>query len=393
MNNPRNHTAFRRDLLAWYRASARAQPWRAQPSLYKTVVAEFMLQQTQVKTALPYFERWMRRLPGFEALAGAPEALVLKLWEGLGYYSRARNLHKLARAIVALPAPPRTAAAWRELPGVGPYTAAAITSITFGAREACVDGNVVRILARLTADGVEFRDSAAAARHFAPLAGRLAGGSLSPGDHNQAMMELGATVCTRQKPSCANCPVRKYCAAARACAMAHAPGPEALPRLAAKKIEPQEITRLWLVDKKRGAVLLQRAAPAARRLAGIFELPALGGVGAGAGEPTGPDAKCLKVFARQKRSITRHRITETFVELLPGAPGAAGAARRLRRQIEARAVDSGGALQWVALADLPRITLSGPHRRIVDARAGSPCRQNPVEKRKTGGCGENETIP
>ena len=149
---------FRHALLSWYRANARALPWRQTPSLYKTVVSEFMLQQTQVKTVLPYFARWLDALPDFAELAAAPEARVLKLWEGLGYYSRARNLHHLAKAIVARPAMPRTPGEWRELPGVGPYTAAAITSISFGEGAACVDGNVVRILARLTADATEFRD-------------------------------------------------------------------------------------------------------------------------------------------------------------------------------------------------------------------------------------------
>src|SRR5438045_534267 len=135
---------FQTALLRWYRANARALPWRESPSVYKTVVSEFMLQQTQVKTVLPYFARWLAALPDFAALAAAPEEQVMKLWEGLGYYSRARNLYKLAKAIAAQPVPPRDPAEWRELPGVGPYTAAAITSISFGEPAACVDGNVVR---------------------------------------------------------------------------------------------------------------------------------------------------------------------------------------------------------------------------------------------------------
>ena len=146
-----------------------------------------MLQQTQVKTVLPYFARWLDALPDFAALAAAPEARVLKLWEGLGYYSRARNLHRLGKILAAQPALPRTPAEWRELPGVGPYTAAAVTSISFNAPAACVDGNVVRILARLTADATPFRDSAGAAKVFAPLADALLTHQ-SAGDHNQAMM-------------------------------------------------------------------------------------------------------------------------------------------------------------------------------------------------------------
>jgi endonuclease III len=166
---------FQRALLGWYRANARALPWREAPSLYKTVVSEFMLQQTQVKTVLPYFARWLAEFPDFAALATASEARVLKLWEGLGYYARARNLHRLAKVLAARPEAPRTVVEWRELPGVGPYTAAAIVSIAFGDAAACVDGNVVRILARLTADGSKFRDSASAARELSPLADAVSG--------------------------------------------------------------------------------------------------------------------------------------------------------------------------------------------------------------------------
>ncbi len=360
MNALSNPQAFQRDLLAWYRAGARPLPWRTAPSLYKTVVSEFMLQQTQIKTALPYFERWMRELPDFTALASATEARVVKLWEGLGYYTRARNLHKLARAIAALPEPPRTPGAWLELPGVGPYTAAAITSISFGAPVACVDGNVVRILARLTANDTVFRDSASAAKFFAPLANTLVN-TAHPGDHNQAMMELGATVCARQNPSCVICPVRAHCDAARTLA------PESFPRLAAKKIEEQKITRIWLLDAKRDAVLLHRAAASARRLAGIFELPAPEHLGLGEKDIT---AKNAKKAAEQKRSITRYRIAEAFFKLSPDAA--------LRKRIDARVAASNDTLHWVPLSALARATLSGPHRRIVNAhfsgaRHARPC--------------------
>src|SRR3954466_4999677 len=189
-----------------------------------------MLQQTQVKTVLPYFARWQAALPDFAALAAAPEDHVLKLWEGLGYYSRARNLHKLAKVIARHPVPPRTPAEWRELPGVGPYTAAAITSIAFSEPAAVVDGNVVRILARLAAEGRLFRDGTEAVKFFTPLADALVVGS-NPGEHNQAMMELGATICTRPTPQCLICPVAAFCAG-------RASGtPEKFPRLKPKVIE------------------------------------------------------------------------------------------------------------------------------------------------------------
>ncbi|HVU23929.1 MAG TPA: A/G-specific adenine glycosylase [Opitutus sp.] len=329
-----HRSAFQRALLDWYRAHARPLPWRTAPSLYRTVVSEFMLQQTQVKTVLPYFARWLDALPDFAALAAAPESRVLKLWEGLGYYSRARNLHRLARLLAARAEPPRTPDEWRELPGIGPYTAAAITSIAFGAAAACVDGNVVRILARLTADATPFRDSASAAKHFAPLAGSLLPAA-APGDHNQAMMELGATVCFRRNPLCLTCPVRGFCAGART------GEPEAFPKLASKAIEQRSVARVWC--ERRGALLLHRAHAAARRLADLHELP----TAEQAGIPTAtlPRAKLLLT---RRRGITRYQITESIYTAAPP-----------------RAAARDG-LAWIPLDDLDAVTLSGPHRRWIN---------------------------
>jgi A/G-specific adenine glycosylase len=335
---PEARAAFQRALHAWYRVYHRRLPWREAPSLYRTVLSEFMLQQTQVKTALPYFERWSRELPDFTALAAAPEARVLKLWEGLGYYSRARHLHRLAQALVHRPEPPRTPEAWRELPGVGPYTAAAITSLAFGAPAACVDGNVVRLLARLTADGTEFRDGAAAARHFTPLAQALLKRA-DPGTHNQAMMELGALVCRRRHPRCAICPVRRFCVAARR------GDPENCPRLAARKIEQREVVRVWCEHD--GRLLLQRAATGARQLADLHELPTPADLILPAAT-----VQAAPQLARKTRSITRHRITE----LIHAVALTAAQRRRLSRRAR---------LRWVPLANLDDLALSGPHRRWV----------------------------
>ncbi len=325
---------FQSALLDWYRANARRLPWRESPSLYKTVVSEFMLQQTQVKTVRPYFARWLETLPDFRALAAASEEQVLKLWEGLGYYSRARNLHRLAKAMVARGAPPRTPAEWRELPGVGTYTAAAITSIAFDHPAACVDGNVVRILARLTADATEFRDSAAASKAFAPLADALLSREAA-GEHNQAMMELGATVCLRQKPLCPTCPVRGLCAAGRR------GDPEAFPRLAARRIEQRTVTRVWC--ERHGALLLHRAAASAKRLANLHELPTAEQAGLNG------TARRGDLLAIKRRAITRFQITESIHRV---------SARSLRRQ-------PGPELVWVRLGELDTISLSGPHRRWV----------------------------
>jgi len=325
-------SGFQRALRAWYRVHARPLPWRLNPSLYQTVVSEFMLQQTQVKTVLPYLARWLVELPNFAALAAAPESRVLKLWEGLGYYSRARNLHKLAQTIASRPVP-RTPAEWQELPGVGPYTAAAITSISFGAPAACVDGNVVRILARLTADATPYRDSASASKAFAPLATALLPAT-NPGDHNQAMMELGATVCFRQNPLCLTCPVVKFCAAGQR------GDPENYPKLAAKKLEQVAVMRVWI--ERQCALLLHLSAGGARRFANIHELPTAAQAGL-----TEAAATKGKLLAKKRRGITRYQITESIY-----------------RTSSPRGMPPTG-LVWVPLVDLDTVTLSGPHRRWV----------------------------
>ncbi len=338
----RQPAEFRRALLGWYRTHRRRLPWRETPSLYKTVVSEFMLQQTQIKTALPYFSRWMEAFPDFKSLANASPDRVLKQWEGLGYYSRARNLHRLAQMVNALPSPPQTPNGWLELPGVGPYTAAAISSIHFAEPVPCVDGNVVRILARLTADRTPFRDSSSAARAFSALAG-IVMNPRHPGDHNQAMMELGATVCVRHNPRCPECPVSRFCAGRRS------GEPESFPQLAAKTVERRAIARAWC--EKKGRLLLHRAAAGARRLADLHELPSVDLLS------LPPDMlTSAPVLARRKRGITRYAITET-IHLLPSPSGRVAAG-----------------LVWVPLKSLDSLSLSGPHRRwvseILAERAG-----------------------
>jgi len=305
-----------------------------------------MLQQTQVATVLPYFDRWMAAFPDLAALAAASESDVLKLWEGLGYYSRARNLHRLARRVAPPRGLPESADALSKLPGIGPYTAAAIASIAFGEARACVDGNVVRILTRLTRDATAYRDSAAAAKALGPLAQGLVNPS-APGDHNQAMMELGATICLRRRPSCPACPVRRFCGAARS------GDPESFPRLGKRTTERRSAVRAWC--ERRGALLLHRNPPGATRLAGLHELPTA--------EQAGLDPARVSegpVMARRSRAITRFRISESIHSA--GAPGG-----RLGR-----------GLVWVPLDRLGSIVLSGPHRRwiaqILSGRKAAPAR-------------------
>ena len=323
--------SFRRALLAWYRKSARPLPWRTHPSLYRTVVSEFMLQQTQVATVLPYFERWMATFPDFSTLASAPEQQVLKHWEGLGYYSRARNLHKLSQIACRWTRPPKTASEWAELPGIGPYTAAAISSIALGAPEACVDGNVVRVLSRLTAEGGLFADSSQAAKALAPLARELLD-PRRPGDYNQAMMELGARVCTRPEPHCDQCPVRAQCAGLR-CG-----GAGSIPRFAPKRTRHVELSRAWCV--RSGRLLLHLHGLGGRSATSFLELPTF--------EQARISRAPGRLLAVKRRRIGNTEFTESIHEA--EAPG----------RIPAASV-----LEWVPLERLGEVSLSGPHRRWI----------------------------
>jgi A/G-specific adenine glycosylase len=198
-------------LEVWYKTAARDLPWRHTRDPYAIAVSEFMLQQTQVATVLPYYARWMKQFPDWRALADATEEAVIKAWEGLGYYRRARNLQALAKAAIARGGDlPRDGEELRDLPGIGPYTAAAIGSISFGLPLAVLDGNVMRVLTRLLACGEDI----ALPRTRAKL--QLAADAFlhprDPATHNQAMMELGATICVPRKPLCLLCPLKRDCA-------------------------------------------------------------------------------------------------------------------------------------------------------------------------------------
>jgi A/G-specific adenine glycosylase len=200
-----------RDFLrVWYETAARDLPWRRTRDPYAIAVSEFMLQQTQVATVLPYYDRWMKQFPTWAGLAAAKEETVIKAWEGLGYYRRARNLQALALAVVAAGGElPRDGDGLRALPGIGPYTAAAIGSISFDLPLAVLDGNVMRVLTRLLALG----DDIALPKTRAKLQ-LVADEFLDPRDpatHNQAVMELGATICVPRKPLCLLCPLKLDC--------------------------------------------------------------------------------------------------------------------------------------------------------------------------------------
>ena len=254
-------------LIGWYRKVRRDLPWRRTRDPYAIWLSEIMLQQTRVETVVPYFERFLSRYPTVEHLAEAPLEGVLAEWSGLGYYRRARMLHAAARAVVADHAAmfPRTAAVLRSLPGIGRYTAGAIASIAWGERAALVDGNVARVIARLHAITEDPTRGPGHAKVWA-IAESLVPAD-SPGDFNQALMELGATVCTPRTPSCPSCPLQNVCVA-----RAHGLEQE-LPRIAAKA-PPERRALAAMVARTSAGVLLARRA-AGGLFAGLWEPPAI----------------------------------------------------------------------------------------------------------------------
>jgi A/G-specific adenine glycosylase len=266
-----NRTAFRRALLAWYDSSGRELPWRVSTDFYRVWLSEIMLQQTRVEAVIPYYLRFLEKFPSIEALAGAPESDVLTAWSGLGYYSRARNLHRAAKTLGARGLPiayPSTYDEVRALPGAGPYTAAAIASIALELPHAAVDGNVIRVISRLTNDASE-STSVAARREFTAQAAALLD-RRRPGDFNQAMMELGATVCLPGTPACSACPVEKFCAARAAGTERELPV-----KLKQQKTRdvPLELVLVQAAGPGGGRIFLMQRSSLERRLADFWELP------------------------------------------------------------------------------------------------------------------------
>jgi A/G-specific adenine glycosylase len=255
-------------LLAWYDRHRRDLPWRAPAGQhadpYRVWLSEIMLQQTTVPTVAPYFARIVTRWPDVLALAAASLDEVLQQWQGLGYYARARNLHACARAVVARHGGvfPEDAAMLRGLPGIGAYTAAAIAAIAFDRREAAIDGNAERVLSRLFAIAAPIAVAKARLRHL----GRSLVPAARPGDFAQALMDLGATICTPRRPRCVLCPWRTACAAAAAGIA------EALPARADKPARPQRYGVAFWLTRSDGAVLLRRR-PEQGLLGGMIEFP------------------------------------------------------------------------------------------------------------------------
>lgn len=255
--------ALQRVLLAHFDSAARALPWRATRDPYAIWIAEVMSQQTRIDTVVPYYERWLRRFPDVHALASAAVDDVLKQWEGLGYYSRARNLHAAAKLVRErhAGAVPLTYAALRDLPGVGEYTAGAVASIAGGQQCPAIDGNVRRVLARL----FDLPDPPTG--QLRTLAAALVPPD-RPGDFNQAVMELGATICTPRAPRCSRCPVSAHCAAERNGTQLLRPAPR--PKAA---VPTFDIATAVLADND-GRLLLTRTTT--RLLHGLWSFPGAG---------------------------------------------------------------------------------------------------------------------
>jgi len=298
-------------LLDWFESARRPMPWRETRDPYRIWVSEIMLQQTQVKTVIPYYERWVRAFPTVEKLARARENTVLKRWEGLGYYSRARNLHKAAKQIVREHAGrvPDTMEDILSLPGVGRYTAGAVLSIAYGQPVPVLDGNVKRVVSRLFGlkeNGATRQSENRLWEHAEALLP-----ALRPGDFNQSLMELGATVCLPQKPLCLLCPLAKHCEALKLGAPETFPPPKQRPP--SKKIEVSAA-----VIQKDDKVFIQQR-PKDGLMGGLWEFPG------GKREPNEHPEACLvreiqeelgvNVVIRAKLMTIRHAYTRFRVTL------------------------------------------------------------------------------
>ncbi len=348
--------AFFEALLAWYAQNAPRLPWRLSRDPYHIWLAEIMLQQTQVATVVPYYERFLAAFPSVQALAEAPLEQVLKLWEGLGYYSRARNLQRAAQRILAEHGGtlPRSVEALRKLDGIGRYTAGAIASIAFGQPVAALDGNVMRVLSRLY-DYAEPLESAAAQRKLWRLAEQLAQAAPSgaAAAYTQAMMDLGREICTPRRPRCAECPVGAFC-------RAQAAGTQAVRPLKARKAPtPHYAVGAAILHNASGELLMARR-PLGGLLGGLWEFPQ-----GQARDSEKPEA-ALRRALREKLELdvtvgallakVRHAFTHFKITLHAYACRA--------ESLEARPLGYAD-LRWIALADMDQLPIARADRRLI----------------------------
>ncbi|MBV8729238.1 MAG: A/G-specific adenine glycosylase [Acidobacteriia bacterium] len=331
---PRVKPSIADALADWYRRGHRDLPWRHTSDPYCIWVSEVMLQQTRAQAVIPYYERFLARFPTVEALAASAEEEVLALWSGLGYYSRARNLRRAARQIQASGGFPYTYERIRTLPGIGDYTAAAIASIAFGLPHAVVDGNVLRVVARVENDSSDIA-SAPTRERFRKVAQAWleeSVGSAGPGLFNQALMELGATVCLGRNPMCLVCPLASACGA-----RVHGTAGGLPVKL--RTVELVQLERTLLVVRRRSRVLLRRIEADARRMPGFWELPATAAL---------PQARIGAVMGQFRHSITYHRYLFTVAHASVRLPS-----------------NQDGVFRWFAPAEVASIPLSTTARKAL----------------------------
>lgn len=345
-------TPIAQKLLDWYTQHKRDFPWRGHPDPYAVWVSEIMSQQTRLETILPYFNSWMARFPTIASLADADQHEVLNLWEGLGYYSRARNMHKAAQILLKehdgqLPS---QAAALRRLPGIGRYTAGAVSSLAFGRDEPVVDGNVKRVLARLFGVDIPVNTSAGEKAIWGLAAEHLPAGRA--GDYNQALMDLGAAVCLPRGPACSACPLEADCFA-----FAEHKQTE-LPRKRPKSIVPHHIVAAAVLNREDRVLIAQR--PEDGLLGGMWEFPG------GKQEPGEELPACLtreikeelgvKIKVGGKIGVYQHAYTHFKITL--HAFTCTLSNRQQPRPIEARQ------LRWVTLDQLEDFPMGKLDRQI-----------------------------
>lgn len=344
-----------RALAAWFRTAQRDLPWRRDPEPYRVWLSEVMLQQTQVATVLPYYAKFLARFPTVASLAAADETEVFALWAGLGYYSRARNLLRGARAVVSEHGGefPTNAAELRSIPGIGPYTAGAVLSIAFNRPAPIVDGNVARVFARLYALPEPSRATATQAALWS-LAEEWVSAGEAPRDVNQGLMELGATVCVRSSPRCGACPVSAFCEAFRTGRTADFPIPDERRgavdlRWLSAVVENAAGDRVYVVPADRG-----------RWWRGLRDFPReeLAGETAKAAAEKIADrigATLVEPLGAVKHTVTHHRIVvEPF---------------RLRLRRDASSLPGIALGEWLSPNDLDGARLSGLGRKIAERRA------------------------
>jgi A/G-specific adenine glycosylase len=314
-----------RNLLAWYDKARRKLPWRETRDPYAIWISEIMLQQTRVAAVIPYYHRFLDRFPDIATLAAATEPDLLACWSGLGYYSRARNVQKAARQMNGVF--PSDYESIRALAGVGDYTAAAVASLAFGLPHAVLDGNVMRVLTRVMNDSGDI-GSPATRRRLQHAADNLLD-RRNPGTFNQAIMELGATLCLPRQPQCLICPVASFCRARERGTQQELP-------IKLRKVEPVKLERTLLVIQKNGSVLLWQRPADSRKLAGFWELP----------EPhLLPSATIEKQVGNFRHSITNHNYVFNVM-----------AANVKRKPAE---------FSWLAAADLATVPISTTTRKAL----------------------------